>query len=115
MHELSIAQGIVELASEAAHRAQAERVVAVHLKVGPLSGVEAGALLFSYGIAAEGTILEGSRLAIIDVPLVVWCAYCLKEVALPSVQHFRCPTCGAACGEIRSGRELDIESLEVEP
>lgn len=115
MHELSIAQGIVELATEAAERARADRVVAVHLRVGALSGVEPGALLFSYGIAAEGTIAEGSRLSIIDVPLVVWCAYCLKEVELPSVQLFRCPTCNTACGEIRSGRELDIESLEVEP
>ncbi|MEO7964515.1 MAG: hydrogenase maturation nickel metallochaperone HypA [Gemmatimonadaceae bacterium] len=115
MHELSIAQGIVELATEAAARAKAERVVSVNLKVGRLSGIEPGALQFSYDIVAEGTILEGSRLTIIDVPLVVWCAHCLKEIELVSVQQFRCPTCATPCGEIRSGRELNIESLEIEP
>lgn len=115
MHELSIAQEIVEMAVDAATRANAERVLTVHLKVGRMSGVEAGALLFSFDVATQGTILEGSRLAIIDVPLVVWCSHCLKEVELATVQQFRCPTCDTPCGEIRSGRELDIESLEVEP
>jgi len=115
MHELSLAHGIVEQAAEAARAAKAERVVAVHLKVGRLAGVEAGALLFCYEIASQGTLLEGSRLEIEDVPLVVWCAHCLVAVELDGVQSFRCPTCQTPCGEIRQGRELQIESLEVEP
>jgi hydrogenase nickel incorporation protein HypA/HybF len=115
MHELSLAHGIVEQAAEAARAAQAERVVAVHLKVGRLAGIEAGALLFCYEIASQGTLLEGSRLEIEDVPLVVWCAHCLEAVELAGIQSFRCPTCQTPCGEIRQGRELQIESLEVEP
>lgn len=115
MHEISIAQDIVELAAEAAASARAERVVTVTLRVGALAGVEAGALRSSFDIAARGTILEGSRLGIIDVPLVVWCAHCLVEVHVDGVQRLRCPTCGTPCGEIRRGRELDIESLEIEP
>ena len=114
MHELSIAQGIVEVAAETATRHRALKVNAVNMKVGRLAGVDAGALLFSYDIVAAGTLLEGSRLAIIDVPLVVWCANCLREVTLPEVNQFRCPDCGVAAGEIRHGRELEIESLEIE-
>jgi hydrogenase nickel incorporation protein HypA/HybF len=114
MHELSLAHGIVEQASEAARRANASRVVSVQLRVGRLAGVEAGALRFSYDIATAGTSLEGSRLDIVDVPLVVWCAHCLKEVELPTIQRFRCPTCNTACGEIRQGRELEIAALEIE-
>lgn len=114
MHELSLAHGIVQAAAEAAQRIGAMRVNAVNLKVGRLAGVEAGALLFSYEIAAAGTPLEGSRLQIVDVPLLVWCSHCLAEVELPEVNRFRCPACGTAAGEIRRGRELEIESLEVE-
>jgi hydrogenase nickel incorporation protein HypA/HybF len=114
MHELSIAQGIVEVAAETAHRHQAVRVNAVNLKLGRLAGVESGALLFSYDIVAAGTVVEGSRLSIIDVPLVVWCSHCLQEVTLPEINQFRCPICGVAAGEIRHGRELEIESLEIE-
>ncbi|MEO6445791.1 MAG: hydrogenase maturation nickel metallochaperone HypA [Gemmatimonadaceae bacterium] len=113
MHELSLAQGIVELAVEAAQKAKADRVVRVHLKVGRLAGVDPGALLFCYDESTAGTILAGSSLVIIDVPLVVWCAHCLKEVELASVQRFHCPTCDTPCGEIRTGRELEIASLEV--
>lgn len=115
MHELSIAENIVELAVASARSAGAERVVSVKLNVGPLAGIDPGALLFSYDIAAQGTLLHGSRLDIVDVPLVVWCAHCLAEVEVASVQRLRCPTCGTPCGEIRRGRELDIESLEIEP
>lgn len=115
MHELSLVQGIVEQAVDAANQALARRVVAVNLKVGRLAGVEPGALIFSYGVASHGTILEGSRLKILEVPLVVWCAHCLEEVELPGVQSFRCPTCQTPCGEVRRGRELQIESLEIEP
>lgn len=114
MHELSIAHSIVEVAVGTARQHDAIRVTAVNLKVGRLAGVEAGALLFSYDVAAAGTLLEGSRLAIIDVPLVVWCSHCLAEVTLPEVNQFRCPACGTPAGEIRHGRELEIESLELE-
>ncbi|MBL8958433.1 MAG: hydrogenase maturation nickel metallochaperone HypA [Gemmatimonadetes bacterium] len=114
MHELSLAHGIVEQSLATAERLRAARVVAVQLRVGRLAGVEAGALLFSYDIASQGTALEGSRLDIIEVPLVVWCAHCLKEVELPGIQRLRCPTCDTLCGEIRHGRELEIASLEIE-
>lgn len=57
MHELSIALSLVELAAEAAANAGAERVEAVHLRVGALAGVVPEALQFSFAIAARGTPL----------------------------------------------------------
>ena len=64
MHELSIAVSIVEVAEEEAARNNATRVQSVRLRLGVLAGVAKEALLFSYGIACEGTPLEGSRLLI---------------------------------------------------
>jgi Zn finger protein HypA/HybF involved in hydrogenase expression len=64
MHELTIAVNIVELAEEEMMRHGGERVRAVHLQLGPLSGVAREALLFSYGLACEGTAAEGSSLVI---------------------------------------------------
>jgi hydrogenase nickel incorporation protein HypA/HybF len=114
MHEIDLATDLVRLAEEAALGASARRVTAVHLAVGRLAGVEAGALRSSFEEAAKGTLLEGSRLEIRDVPIVVWCAHCLREVALDDVRAFRCPVCGIAAGEIRQGKGLEIESLEIE-
>ena len=66
MHELSIAVSIIELAEEEAARNSATRVHSVRLRLGSLAGVAKEALQFSYGIACEGTPLEGSRLLIDD-------------------------------------------------
>jgi hydrogenase nickel incorporation protein HypA/HybF len=66
MHELSIAVSIVEIAEEEAARNNARSVQSVRLRLGSLAGVAKEALQFSYGIACEGTPLEGSRLLIDD-------------------------------------------------
>ena len=66
MHELSIALDIVDLAeTELSHHAGA-RVRAVHIQLGPLAGVAKEALLFSYGLACEGTMVQGSSLIVQD-------------------------------------------------
>lgn len=115
MHELSLAQDIVEQAIQAARVAQAGRVVRVHLTIGRLAGVEADALRFCFETVCRDTALEGARLEVREAPLVVWCAHCLAERTLPGIQSLRCPTCQTLCGEVRGGREMQIESLEVEP
>ncbi len=71
MHELSIAMSIVEMAEEEADQRGGVQVNAVHLKLGPLSGVVKDALLSSYELACEGTQLEGSQLVIEEIPS--WC------------------------------------------
>lgn len=114
MHELDIAFELVDLAGDAAARAGAERVKLVRVRVGALSGVEGGALLAAWTAAAAGSIVEGSQLAIVEVPLVVWCAFCLREVRPVAINHLACPTCGTAAGEVRQGRDLELESLEVD-
>jgi hydrogenase nickel incorporation protein HypA/HybF len=113
MHELSIAMSLVELASEEAARLGNVRVEALHLRLGPLSGVVKEALAFSFEIASAGTAVEGSRLEIEDVPVRVFCARCGEERTLESAQHFRCPVCGELTPDVRSGRELELTAMEV--
>ena len=66
MHELSIAVNIVDIANEELVRHGGERIRAIHIQLGPLSGVAKEALLFSFSLACEGTAAEGSRLVIED-------------------------------------------------
>ncbi len=114
MHELSIAHSLVELAIPAAERAGARRVDEVRIVVGAMSGVSIDSLLFCYDIATRSTLLEGSRLIVREVPLVVYCRACDRDVELPDVNRFRCPICGTPSGDIRQGRELHLEGLSVE-
>jgi len=113
MHELSIAISIVEMAEEEAARRSAH-VSAVHLKLGALAGVVQAALLSSYELACEGTELEGSRLLIEEVPIVVYCPACLAQRTLGSPQWFVCPECNNPVSEVVHGRELEVFALEIQ-
>jgi hydrogenase nickel incorporation protein HypA/HybF len=112
MHELSIAVSLIEMATEEAERLGV-RVEALHLRLGPLSGVVREALLFSFDLAAEGTAIEGARLEIEEVPVAVFCPVCSEERALPSIQSFLCPVCGTPTPEVVRGRELELATMEV--
>jgi len=114
MHELSVALSLVELAQEEAERL-GRRVRAVHVRVGALSGVASEALLTAYEIACADTPLEGSRLVIEQVPVVVFCPQCQAERPLDSIQWFCCSHCGSLAPEVRRGKELELLAMEVEP
>jgi hydrogenase nickel incorporation protein HypA/HybF len=113
MHELSIAMSIVQMAEEEATQRNV-RVSAVHLKLGMLSGVVKEALLFSYGIACDGTLLQGSQLLIEEVPVEVFCDTCQGNRKLASMQWFACPDCGTATPMVVHGKELEVTALEIQ-
>ncbi len=114
MHELSIVHGIIETVSESAEAAKAKKITAVYLRVGALAGVVKDALLFSYDLATQDTILEGSKLLVEELPVLIFCAVCGKNVELPGAQSFRCPTCHTPSAAIQQGRELEVHSIEIE-
>jgi hydrogenase nickel incorporation protein HypA/HybF len=113
MHELSIASRIVDLAGEHCREAGAVRAVAITLRIGQLSCVHEDALRFSFGLVSEGTPLAGAELRVVHVPVRIWCGACQREVELPGIQKFACPRCGTPSGDVRSGRELDLEAIEL--
>ncbi|MGI8772892.1 MAG: hydrogenase maturation nickel metallochaperone HypA [Acidobacteriaceae bacterium] len=113
MHELSIAISMIDQILEESESRGGLDVEAVHLKLGIFSGVDREALLFSYELACEGTALQGSRLVIETIPLVIHCAACQKDRTPPSVYQLCCPECQTPGQTIVSGREIEVASLEV--
>src|SRR5262249_24681219 len=113
MHELSIALSLIDAATEKAAELGAVRVEALHVRLGSLSGVVRDALLFSFDLAAAGTPIEGARLEIEDIPVVVFCQNCKTEQELPGVQSFRCPVWDTPTPDVVRGRDLELAALEV--
>ena len=113
MHELSIANSLVEVATEHATRISVERVTAITLRVGVLSCVQRDALETCFEMVSRNSIAEGAEIHIVELPVVVFCPCCKKEVELPGVQAFLCPRCNTPSGDVRQGRELEIESIAV--
>ena len=82
MHELSIVSSVVDTVTESLAAYPGARVVEVRLRVGALASVVEDSLQFCYGIATEGTALEGSRLVVNVLPVVMHCEKCDDDVEL---------------------------------
>jgi hydrogenase nickel incorporation protein HypA/HybF len=113
MHELSIVLSLLDVAAEEAARHEGERVVALHVKIGPYSGVVKEALISAFELAREGSPLADSSLLIEEVPLEVWCSRCSAAVRPTIDSGCCCPVCGEPSGEILHGRELELVALEL--
>jgi hydrogenase nickel incorporation protein HypA/HybF len=113
MHEMGIALQIVEIttASLPADLGEA-RVAAVNLKIGKLAAVVPESLRFCFDVAVKDTPLAGAKLVIEEVPVVASCKDCKTRWTIEE-PVFICKTCQSGSLEILSGRELDIESIEV--
>lgn len=113
MHELSIALSMIDGILEESETRGGLSVEAVHLRLGVFAGVDRQALLFSWQLATEGTPLEGSRLEIETIPLVVYCPTCKANRTPPSIYQICCPDCFTPTEKIISGREMEVAGLEV--
>jgi hydrogenase nickel incorporation protein HypA/HybF len=114
MHELSIVSSIVDSVIDSLEKYPSARVVEVRLKVGALAAVVEDSLQFCYGIATDDTPLQGSRLVVNVLPVLVHCEACAADTAIESLQSFRCAQCGEPASDIRQGREMEIEAIEIE-
>lgn len=109
MHELGIAQNIVEIV---ANHAQGAPVVRVAIEIGQLSGISAEAMQFCFQSCIQGTPLEGARLDIEEVPGLGRCQSCGALVRL-EVPFGMCPHCEGVRLAIVQGCDLKVKELEV--
>lgn len=112
MHELSIAQNILDIVQQYVPASDSRNVKTVRMKVGELSGVVTESLEFCFGAIIMGTHLEGARLDIEQIPLQTECKQCAKLFRVEE-NNFRCPTCGSDDLSIVSGRELQVTEIEL--
>ena len=113
MHELSIALALVDAASETLERVGDVRIACVHIRVGPLSGVVAEALTFSFTAATAGTALDGARLSIEPTTATAWCPRCEGEREIVSIACRRCSACHTIAPRLMRGDELELIGLEI--
>ena len=113
MHEVALAEGIMDIVRDYAEREQATRVSEIALKIGAMSGVETEALLTAFRVINSGTLAAEAKITIKRVPLCARCASCGYEAQLERY-NFWCPACDGGVLEIISGRELQVDYLEME-
>lgn len=113
MHELSIAEQIVDIARDYASREDVTAVREIELEIGTLSGIEIDALTFAMDVVTKSTVLDGAKVTIIDVPAAARCEDCGEEFLLEDF-YAPCTACGGFRNTPIRGQELRVKSLIVE-
>jgi hydrogenase nickel incorporation protein HypA/HybF len=114
MHELAIAQSIVDVVEAWATECNATRVKGVRLQIGEASGVMTDSLSFCFEMLTSfDPVLAGAQLSIDVMPHCARCRHCAKEFAITNFVA-RCPTCGEWTNEIISGTELQVLDMEFD-
>ena len=113
MHELSLAQSIVDLIQEHVPPERLAAVRVVHVDIGRLSGVVADSLDFCFTALVEGTLLQDSSLALNTIPLRLACRDC-RDTFDSERDIFHCPSCDGSRTTVVSGMELRVAEIELE-
>ena len=112
MHEMSIAQSIVDIVEKELVNHEVEQLKAVNIAVGKLAAVVPEQLTFCFSMITLETSLAGAILNIREVPPGYACSTCGGEFTSGEMLIV-CPECGGTNIDLTSGRELTIESIEV--
>jgi hydrogenase nickel incorporation protein HypA/HybF len=113
MHEMSLAEGVLQLIEDAAVQQNFSKVSTVWLEIGQLSGVEVEAMKFCFDAVMHGSVAQGARLEIIALPGTGWCMACARSVPMAEV-FGECPLCGGHQMQVTGGTEMRLKELEVD-
>lgn len=113
MHELSIAQNIIEIVSKAVGEENLASIARIRMKIGVMAGVVPESLEFSFQALTTGTALAHAQLKIESVPFRIQCHECGK-ISEDETGIVVCPSCAAMNTTILSGNELFVSEIELE-
>ncbi len=113
MHELSIAQSMLDIVLQEAARHGAQRIDRVVVKVGAFSGVVPHSLQFSFDMVKRDTAAEDAELIINKAPVHAECNACGHTCDLDD-PDVKCPACGQEQMDFTGGQELFVEYIEAQ-
>jgi hydrogenase nickel incorporation protein HypA/HybF len=113
VHELAIAESLMEIVLEEGRRHDLQKVTIIRLQIGALAAVVPEALIFSFEMVSQNTIASGAIVEIESLPVVARCSDCEMDIEVEN-QVFLCTRCGQPTLELISGRELSLVNLEGE-
>jgi hydrogenase nickel incorporation protein HypA/HybF len=113
MHEMSLAESVLQIIEDTARAEGYARVKAVWLEIGQLASVEKEAMRFCFEVVTRDSIARDARLEIIETAGQAWCMECARTVAV-TARYDSCPQCGGMQIEVTGGEEMRVKELEVE-
>jgi len=114
VHELAVTQSVLDIALRHAEQADAQRILAINLVIGDLTGFVDDSIQFYFEFLSQDTIAQGATLFFERVPARVRCHVCGAEYTPPQSRLWACPECQALGGEVIAGKEFSVTSIEIE-
>jgi hydrogenase nickel incorporation protein HypA/HybF len=112
MHEMSLAESIVQIVEDTARQHGGTRVTCVRLEIGQLAGVELDALRFCFEAASRESLAADAALVIDQPEGRAWCMPCGGSVTVGSLAD-PCPDCGSHQLQVTGGTELRVRDIEL--
>ena len=113
MHEMSLAESVLQIIEDAARAQDFQRVRTVVLEIGALSAVEPEAMRFCFDAVMHDSIAEQARLEIIETAGQGCCTKCAQKFPLAALYQ-ACPECGSYDVKVTDGDGMRVKELEVE-
>ena len=113
MHELAVAQALVEQVDAVIDQHQASSATSIRVRIGPLAGVVPELLATAFPLAAAGSRMQHAQLDFVAAPIQVRCQTCGAETEA-AMNRLICGACGDWHTQVISGDELLLESVELE-
>ncbi len=113
MHELSIAQSLLDIVLSEAQAHGVTRVVRVGVRLGAFTNLVPDSLRFCFDLIKENTVAAQAELMLTEVPSAGLCHDCGQEIDMAE-PVFKCPACGSDQVEMTQGRELLVDFIETE-
>ena len=113
MHELAITQSMLDLILDEAKKTGAAKVQKINLVLGEMSGIAGDCVQFYFDYLSKGTNAERATLSFREIPTQARCHNCQEVFSLKEFD-WSCPKCHNVSLEITAGKELYVESIEVE-
>lgn len=113
LHELSLMEGIIAIARDAAAGSRLTRLTRIKLVVGAMTAAFPSALEAAFAALGTDSLFAGAVLEIENIPLLASCRRCGREFS-PEQYRFVCPDCGSRSVDIIRGREFYIDYIEGE-
>jgi hydrogenase nickel incorporation protein HypA/HybF len=114
MHELSVVEALIDQVGRELGRAgEHGRVLRLELSIGRLSGVNCESVRFAFGLLSPGTPVEDAEITIQEPKAICSCHACNTQTEIDDLV-VQCPRCASSDVTIEGGRELLLQSIEVE-
>lgn len=116
MHELPLVKTIFQSVNAYAMSNDAKKVKTVNLQVGVLRELIPELINKYWKYVTRDTVVEGSTLIIEEIPASAKCSNC-EQVYVIDYEHIeeaKCPHCGHTKGYLLTGREVILQSIEID-